>query len=277
MDAGSAGRLVRDHILDTLDARVLARFDLDSLIDYRARRPVMTYDEDHWESYEAPELTLHLVHDTVGVPFLFLEGPEPDRAWELFIRSVRTLIEAFDVRLSVAFHGIPMGVPHTRPVGLTAHGTKPELLSWPKSPFGRVQVPGSATSLLEFRLGEWGHDAIGFAVHVPHYLAEATFPAAAEELLTQLSRATGLLLPTGELRQAASRVRGEIDKQVAAADDAGAMVRMLEQQYDAYARGRERTNLPTAEATPLPSADELAAELERFLADPDRRGDPPGR
>jgi hypothetical protein len=148
----------------------------------------------------------------------------------------------------------------------------------------RARVPATVGNLLEYRLGRAGHDAIGFAVHVPHYVAESAFPAAAEELLTRLSRATGLLLPTGSLRQAAGMVRGEIDKQVAAAEDAGAMVRMLEQQYDAYARARGRSALSTAEAepeVPLPTADELGAELERFLAEHDRRGDsrgegPPG-
>src|SRR4051794_40738984 len=44
MDAGSVGQLVREHILETLEHRVIARFDVDELIDYRARRPVMVYD-----------------------------------------------------------------------------------------------------------------------------------------------------------------------------------------------------------------------------------------
>src|SRR5690606_34328965 len=56
VDAGSTGQLVREHLLEALEHRVIARFDVDSLIDYRARRPPMTFDRDHWASYEAPEL-----------------------------------------------------------------------------------------------------------------------------------------------------------------------------------------------------------------------------
>lgn len=266
MDAGSAGRLVRDHILETLEHRVIASFDLDELIDYRARRPMMTYDGDHWESYEKPELSLHLVHDTVGVPFLLLEGPEPDRAWERFVASATSLIEKFDVRLSVGFHGIPMGVPHTRPIGLTAHGTRPELLSWPRSPFGRVQVPGSASALLELRLGELGHDAIGFAVHVPHYLAQSSYPTAAVTALETVINATGLAIPGDALREAAAETDQEIAEQVKGSDEVEKVVRALEQQYDAFAGAEDRESL-LAENTEMPTADELAAQFEQFLAE----------
>ncbi|GAB3674562.1 PAC2 family protein [Actinocorallia lasiicapitis] len=269
MDAGSAGRLVREHILDTLDHQVIARFDLDELIDYRARRPMMTYDGDHWEDYDKPSLNLHVVYDTVGQPFLLLEGPEPDRAWEKFVASVVSLIETLDVSLSVAFHGIPMGVPHTRPIGLTAHGTKPELLgAWPKSPFGRVQVPGSAAALLEYRLGELGHDAIGFAVHVPHYLAQSSYPTAALTALGTVVNATGLAIPGDALRESAEETDKEIASQVEGSDEVEKVVRALEQQYDAFAGADDRESLLAQEAD-MPSADELAAQFERFLAEQD--------
>src|SRR5438067_1188799 len=131
-----------------------------------------------------------------------------------------------------------------------------------------------ADQLLEYRLGQQGHDAMGFAVHVPHYLAQLAYPPAALELLASVSRATGLLLPTNELRNAGELVRADVDKQVAASDEAAALVRGLEEQYDAFVRGRQGTDL-LAQTGPLPSADELGAELERFLADQNRPTDPP--
>ena len=83
------------------------------------------------------------------------------------------------VRMAVGFHGIPMGVPHTRQLGVTAHATQPELVEGYRPLVDKLQVPGSAAALLEYRLGADGRDAIGFAVHVPHYLAQAAYPAAA--------------------------------------------------------------------------------------------------
>ncbi|MCW2915922.1 MAG: hypothetical protein JWN52_3990 [Actinomycetia bacterium] len=268
VDAGSTSRLIRDHILDTLDHRVVARFDVDSLIDYRARRPVMTYDQDHWDDYDAPELAVHLVQDATGSPFLFLTGPEPDRLWEGFTANVRSLVERLGVSLTVGFHGIPMGVPHTRPVGLTPHGTRPELITGPRPWFGRVQVPGSASALLELRLGQAGHNAIGFAVHVPHYLAQSDYPAAAVTALDAVAAATGLALPSDELRAAAVRTNTEIADQIAGSDEVEKVVQALEQQYDAFAGSADRESLLASEQN-MPTAEELGAEFERFLAEQD--------
>jgi hypothetical protein len=126
-------------------------------------------------------------------------------------------------------------------------------------------VPGSAGNLLEYRLGRTGADAMGFAVLVPHYLAQNDYPPAALALLEAVGRATGLVLPVDQLRAAGLRIRAEIDKQIAQSQEAADMVAALEQQYDAFVGGHERAGL-LGEDGPLPSAEELAAEFERFLA-----------
>jgi predicted ATP-grasp superfamily ATP-dependent carboligase len=274
VDAGNATYLAREHLLTALDARLVVTFDADQLIDYRSRRPPLIFMEDHWEHYEEPSLGVYLLHDEAAVPFLLLAGPEPDLQWERFIAAVLAIVERLGVRLTVGLNAIPMAVPHTRPVGTTAHATRPELIPGNEPWLRRVQVPGSAGNLLEYRLGRDGRDAMGFAVHVPHYLAQTAYPPAAQELLESVSRATGLLLPTAELRSAAEIVSADIDTQIAKNDEASALVRGLEEQYDAYVRGRRGTGL-LAESGPLPSADELGAELERFLAEHNKPTDPP--
>ena len=275
VDAGSAGRLAREHLLTTLSGRIVATFDIDALLDYRSRRPIMLFVEDHWESYEEPTLALHLLHDSSNTPFLLLAGPEPDLQWERFTAAMTSLIDQLGVRLTVGFNSIPMAVPHTRPTGITAHATRRDLIVGYEPWLRRVQVPGGAGHLLEYRLGQSGRDAMGFAVHVPHYLAQTEYPAAAERLLTAVSKATGLLLPTEELRAAADVARAEIDQQIAQADEAASVVRSLEEQYDAFVRGQEGANLLGGEAGSLPTADELGAELERFLAEQTRPDQPP--
>jgi predicted ATP-grasp superfamily ATP-dependent carboligase len=271
-DAGSAIQLSREHLLEQLDGQVVATFDVDQLMDYRSRRPPMIFVEDHFESYEDPKLELHLLHDELGTPFLLLAGPEPDLQWERFISAVTGLIEKFGVSKTVGLNAIPMAVPHTRPVSLTAHATDQTLLGKHESWLQRVQVPASVGNLLEFRLGESGHAAMGYAAHVPHYLAQTTFPAAAELLLDSVSGSTGLAIPTAPLREAAALVREEIDKQVADDEQATRLVASLEQQYDAFLRGREG-NLLAEVNGPLPTAEELGAELEKYLAEQSRDGE----
>ena len=273
VDAGSASRLAREHLLTSLPARVIATFDVDALLDYRSRRPVMTFVEDHWESYEEPALVLHAMHDGANTPFLLLSGPEPDLYWERFTAALIALVERLGVRMVVGFNAIPMAVPHTRPTGVTAHATRRELISGYEPWLRRVQVPSGAGHLLEFRLGQAGRDAVGFAVHVPHYLAQSEYPAAAEKLLTAVSKTTGLLLPTEDLRRAADVARAEIDQQIAQADEAASVVRSLEAQYDSFVRGQQANSL-LADTGPLPTAEELGAELERFLAEQTRPDQP---
>jgi predicted ATP-grasp superfamily ATP-dependent carboligase len=276
IDAGGAGRLLTAHLLSSLEHTEVAKFDVDSLIDYRSRRPVMTFAKDHWETYDAPEISVSLLHDSDGVPFLLLNGPEPDHDWNSFISAVLAVATALRVRLAVGFHGIPMGVPHTRPLGVTAHATSTDLVEGYRPLVDRLQVPGSAAALLELRMGEEGRAAIGFAVHVPHYLAQAAYPAAAVTLLESVQRATGLSLPTDALREAAHRTDLEIARQVEGSDEVAEVVQALEQQYDAFAAGRDDDGLLADEAAEnMPTAEELGAQFERFLAEQQGRGDNP--
>ncbi|HEY0698496.1 MAG TPA: PAC2 family protein [Micromonospora sp.] len=276
VDAGNATRLAREHLRSALNGRTLATFDADQLVDYRSRRPPMVFVKDHWESYQEPKLELVLLRDDAGTPFLLLSGPEPDLQWERFVAAVIALVDRLGVRLTVGLNSIPMAVPHTRPTGVTAHATRPELISGYEPWLQRVEVPGSAGHLLEYRLGQQDRDAMGFAAHVPHYVAQTEFPAAAEVLLTSVSRSTGLLLPSDTLRAAAELVRADVDRQVAQTGEAAALVQALEEQYDAFTRGRGGENLLAEPNGPLPTADELGAELERFLAEQGGHGEAPG-
>lgn len=268
VDAGGAGRLALGHVLAELEHRVVATFDVDRLLDYRSRRPIMTFDTDRWIAYESPRLAVHVTQDTTGTPFLVMTGPEPDREWEAFTRAVGTLVERLGVSRLVTVHGIPMAVPHTRPLGVTPHASRPELLHGQSSSFGRVQVPGSAAALIEYRLGEQGRDAMGFAVHVPHYLAQAEYPHAAVTALEAVTRGTGLVFPMDALREAALRTNAEVEEQIQASAELLTAINGLEQQYDAFAGGSERENL-IAEPVQMPTGDELAAQFERFLAERD--------
>jgi hypothetical protein len=267
MDAGEAGGQVMAHLQEQGSPLVVARFDHDRLVDYRARRPAMTFDQESWVSYDPPELLVQLVQDATGTPFLLLSGPEPDVEWEAFAAAVASLADELGVRLTVGFHGIPMGVPHTRPVGLTPHGNRLDLAPGYPRWFERAQVPGSAQALVEYRLAEAGHDVLGFAVHVPHYVARSPYPSAAVVILEAVQAATGLVLPGNELRQRIAEVHADIEEQLSQGDgELLSAIRGMEGQYDAVAGSESRESL-LAESVELPSADELGRQFEQFLAE----------
>jgi hypothetical protein len=265
IDAGNTQQLLTAHLLGTLEHTVVASFDVDQLLDYRGRRPVMTFDRDRFTEYADPSLLLYRMLDAEGTPFYLLAGPEPDYQWERMIEAIRQLIRRLGVQLVVSAQGIPMGVPHTRPVGMTRFASKPSLIPENEALFGSVQVPGSLDSLMHLRLGESGVDTVGFAIHVPHYLAQMDFGDAAVEALNAITGLTGLDIPMHELSALAGLHRAEITKQVTENDEVGEVVHGLEEQYDAFTEGLKRQNLLATEMAELPSADEIGAELEQFL------------
>ncbi len=270
IDAGSGVKLAVDHLLATLEHTVVATFDVDQLIDYRARRPTLTYQSNKFTEYAEPKLVIHQLADTDGTPFLVMTGPEPDTQWERFVAAVGQIVDRFAVRLTVGLMAIPMGVPHTRPTGMSSHATREGLLPEQQDWLGIIAVPGHAVGLLEYRFGEAGRDTIGFAAHVPHYIARSDYPETARTLIQATADATGLLLPTGGLDAAAATVRTELAKQVEDNTEVAEVVKALEQQYDAYVSATGRGLL--AQSAPLPTADELGAQFEAFLADRERPG-----
>ena len=264
-DAGHAIRLAATHLKDSLDTELVASFAIDELLDYRSRRPLMTFKTDHFTHYDDPELSLYALHDSVGTPFLLLAGMEPDLKWERFITTVRLLAERLGVRQTIGLGTIPMAVPHTRPVTMTAHSNNRELIADFTPWISEVQVPASASNLLEYRMAQHGHEVVGFTAHVPHYLAQTDYPAAAQALLEQVAKTGSLQFPLKALAEAAVEIRSKIDEQVEGSTEVAQVVAALERQYDAFIAAQENRSLLTRDED-LPSGDELGAAFERFLA-----------
>ena len=272
LDAGNAASRAAQHLIDLSDGRVVATFDVDELHDYRARRPPMSFVRDHYASYDAPRLVVRLLDDAGGTPYLLMHGPEPDTRWEAFCAAVREVVERFGVTRVVGMGSVPMAVPHTRPIAITHHANNPALLTGESPWRGELRIPSSAQALLEIRLGEWGHDAMGFVAHVPHYLAQLDYPRASAALLEQVEVAGRLTVDLSGLRAEAEDREAEVARYLAANEEIAEVVEALERQYDAFQRAGESGGL-LAQDQPLPTGEELGKEFERFLAGLDRRDD----
>ena len=267
VDAGNAGALAVEALTEDREVNTVARFDVDQLVDYRSRRPPLRFENDHWAGYTPPALDVVALTDSGDTGYLLLSGPEPDTQWERFVAAVGLLVEQLGIRLVITLGGIPMAAPHTRPIGVTAHATRSELVADHKPWFTTADVPGSASALLEYRLGQAGQDAMGYAVHVPHYLARSAYPQAARILLDHAGLAGGLYLPTEALSRAAEQAESEIAEQVGESEEVAQVVKALEEQYDQVVAAREQGESLEGLSGELPSGDELAAEFERFLSD----------
>lgn len=270
LDAGGATAMAA-RLLQAREPRLLATVDVDQVLDYRARRPILTFVSDHFAAVDMPQIALHEVRDAQGTPFLLLTGPEPDYQWNRFSAAVLDMVRRAGVDLTVGLSAVPWPAPHTRPLGVTVHGNVPELVESPHAMVGNIQVPGHIGGLLELRLGESGEKAIGVATHVPHYLGQFEYPSAAITTLEALARVTGLVIPVDDLRAPASRAEGEIAQQLQSSEEFVTIVRALEQQYDQMAALRAAPaaagGSELAPGGQVPSGDEIAAQVEQFLAD----------
>ncbi len=265
-DAGGAVTQFTGYLLETLQTRVVATFDTDALLDYRARRPIVFFDQDHLTEYTPATLALYLATDEIGQQFLFLSGFEPDFQWERFTAAILDLIARFQVKTTTWVHAIPMPVPHTRSIGVTVSGNRAELIDGLSVWKPRTQVPANALHLLEFRLHQQDHAVAGFVLLIPHYLAETEHPDGAVAALESISAATGLIFPTDRLRSDGREFLSKIDAQVETNPELAKLVGTLEERHDSYMEGNPLRSPLTDEDGELPSADEIAAELENFLA-----------
>jgi hypothetical protein len=267
LDAGNAAVRAVQHLVDLGDGgRVVATFDVDELHDYRARRPALSFVRDHYEGYDAPRLVVRLLHDSGGTPYLLLSGPEPDSRWEGFARAVRDVVERFGVTRVVGMGAVPMAVPHTRPIAITHHANNPTLISGDSPWRGELRVPSSAQALLEVRLGEWGHDMMGFVAHIPHYLAQLEYPQASRALLELVERSGRLTIDLSGLVAEAQDREAEITRYLSANEEVGDVVHALERQYDAFERAEESGSSLLAADQPLPTGEEIGEQFEQFLA-----------
>jgi hypothetical protein len=265
-DAGGAVGQLAEFLVGELEHTLVASFDADELLDYRARRPIFTFDQDHISEVATSTLSLHLVTDDVGQQFLLLSGFEPDFQWQRFTAAVVQLVERYGVSTTTWVHSIPMPVPHTRPIGVTVSGNRADLVESLSVWRPVTQAPANALHLVEQRLGDSGHPTAGFVLLVPHYLADTEFPDAAVAALSSISAATGLIFPTDRLRSEGRDFLAKVDEQVHGNHELSRLVSTLEERHDTYMEGNPLPSPLTDQDGKVPSADDLAAELERFLA-----------
>jgi proteasome assembly chaperone (PAC2) family protein len=264
IDAGLGATNARAALLSTLDTSTIATFDSDELLDHRARRPTMHLVDGVITGLTWPPIEMRATSDRVGNDMLLLVGAEPDHRWRAFANGVIDLAMELGARMVVGLGAYPAPVPHTRPSRLASTASDPSLAAY--APVrSTIEVPAGVQAAIERRAHELGLPAIGLWAQVPHYVAAMPYPAASAALIDGLEAVAGLTLDASPLRDEAATTRQRLDALVADNDEHVQMVRQLEGTYDAEAGVGPAQGLGMA--GPLPSGDELAAEVERYLRD----------
>lgn len=225
---------------------------------------MMTFDTFQWTAITMPHLVLDKLTDETGRPFLLMHGQEPDSRWERMVEATLSICDELGVGRLYTASGIPLAVPHTRPTGITRHATQQDLAHDNPPLIERMDVPGQWSAMLELRAGEAGRVAMGYVAHVPHYLSQVQFPQAVKVVLESLMDDTGLHVPMGDLPEEIVENNQLIDSEIAGSAETMELVAALE---DAFDTAHDR-------AAPVPTADEIAAEFEQFLAEREQDQNP---
>jgi hypothetical protein len=272
IDAGASAATAIGILDQQVNATEVVRFDGDTFLDYRARRPIMELREGVNTGLVWPRIVVKAGRDRSGRDVLLLTGHEPDMAWQRFCDLTGRLAAGWGVRLVLGLGAYPYGSPHTRPSRVSVTAGTAELAE--SLPYLRnsVDVPAGIEAALEVRFTELGIPAVGLWAQVPHYAANFPYPGATVSLLAALADVADLSVDLTKAAREADAHRGKLDELVQGSEEHQAMLRQMEQAYDVEAAaGAMPPGVGPLPAGPLPTGDEIAAELERYLRD---QGDP---
>jgi proteasome assembly chaperone (PAC2) family protein len=260
VDAGLGATTAIAALLSQGPTQPVVTFNSEHFLDQRARRPVARIVNGITTELTWPRTVIRHGEDGAGRDVLYLVGPEPDVHWRAFTDAVVGLAKSWRVRMVVGLGAFPAPAPHTRPVRLaaTAPPESADLVERVGVVQGELEVPAGAMSALELAFGHAAIPAVSLWARVPHYVAGMPFPEASAALIEGLADVAGLSIDTGSLRNAADSSRRQVDQLIADNDEHQAMVRKLEENLDAS----EGNAMGVGE---VPSGDEIAAELEKFL------------
>jgi hypothetical protein len=271
-DAGEGGTAAADALRDAFEPTRLGAFPSDALYDYRDRRPTLSIDAGELGVPDWPEVVVELLTPPSGPPIVLVGGPEPDFAWRQIAWDLTEFAHQIGATRYVGLGSVPGPIPHTRPVHLIATSSDPDLLERIGRPHEQVIVPASLQVALEAELRDAGFQTLGLWVRIPHYVA-GEYPEAARALLEQLSSHLGTPVDLTEFDEDVEENRTRLDVAAQGSEEVRNHVAQLERIYDAEMEAERLTTGPEGQPRggwsfseeQVPSADDLAAEIERFL------------
>ncbi len=257
VEAAGATRAAYQQIKKSSEMRLISKFNTDRLLDHRTRRPTMKLVDGVVQRLDWPSIEIHLLEQEGQRPLLLLHGPEPDHEWKSFAQSVVKIATQLNVELVVGLGSYPAAVPHTRPTRLACTASTPELVNKLEFVTATLEIPAGIQASIEVAAAAAGIPAVGIWAQVPHYLSATGFPPATMALLEGFTEVTGIDIGLGPLVEKSLATRSRLDDLIVQNPEHVTMLEKLEEAYDNLHDSRIQ----------LPSGEDLAAELERFLRD----------
>ncbi|MEN8041157.1 MAG: PAC2 family protein [Actinomycetota bacterium] len=255
-DAASAASDAADWLAE--DGQPIVTFDPDSVFDYRSNRPILRFSAGEAQSLTWPRMELVHVRPS-GRDVLILVGNEPDYAWTAISEALGTLVHHLGVVHLVTLGSVPAPVRHGPDTAVFCTASDPRLLLLgDEMLMDEIVVPASAGTVFRSAIEEAGIPAVGYWAQVPQYVGRPYHPA----VIGLLRKVAGQLeseFDLDELERDSEEQLERLDEIISQRSDAAEFIETL--------GGSVGTTSKIPED--LPTADEIADEVLRFLENPD--------
>jgi proteasome assembly chaperone (PAC2) family protein len=254
VDAGLAGTGSVAFLQEQLDAaRTFGRIDLADLMDLQQTRPTVHLVDGVSREIDWPEITLSA--GRLGRDLVLCTGPEPSLRWREVLGELVDVSLQLGVTEAFTVGGIPAMASHRRPISVLATGTDEALVeragAWRQDYTG----PTGAQSVLQVMLGDAGIPTLALWAQVPHYLSGGASPPAIRAVLERLRDLAALAIDLDGLDDQSIAYVDRIEAGLSDRPDVVEVITAIEEGE------------AEVDETELPSGDELASEIERFLRD----------
>jgi proteasome assembly chaperone (PAC2) family protein len=262
-DAGEAASFAASHLGRVWSAERIASIDPEEFYDFQAVRPNVRLVEGvtreiTWPANEFFAAKLEgATHDAI-----VLVGTEPNTRWRTFGSLIVGLARKHDVSLVITLGALLADVPHSRPVPITGTAVDQELVERLGLVRSGYEGPTGIVGVLHDTFAQAGISSASLWAAVPHYLAVTPNPKAAMALVGHATKLIGTDADISALETASTEYERRVSELVASDDDVEAYVKLLEERSDERAR-------EMIDPSRMPSGEDLAAELERFLEERD--------
>jgi proteasome assembly chaperone (PAC2) family protein len=252
VDGGLAGSGALAAVAEQLDdGRPLGVIDLSELVDLQQTRPTVSLHDGVTRQIEWPRVDLMVGH--AGRDLVLVAGPEPSIRWQAFTDELVGLARRLEVKMTICLGGMPAAVSHRRPFTTLSTATARSVAQEVGGVLRADYVgPTGAQTVLQVALGKAGIPCVGLWAQVPHYVAGTPSPPAVRSLLERVREIAGVEIDLRSLDAQSDEYLEKVESGLEERPDVADLIRQLEGQTD---------------PSELPSGDDLAREIERFLRD----------
>ena len=251
-DGGEAASTAGRHLRDQWGARRFAGLDPEEFYDFQVHRPTVRSLDGITRRIDWPANDFYLAQPGGRDVLLFL-GVEPNTRWRTYCEDVLRVASELDAEVLVTLGAFLADVPHTLAAPVSASSADLDWLERSEIVPARYEGPTGIVGVLHDAAANVGLASVSVWAAAPHYLPSGVNPRVALALLEAIRDLLDLEIETGDMAGAVVEWRRQVDEAMAEDGNLRDYVRRLEEA--ASERGDDE----------LPGADELAAEVERYL------------